>query len=50
MSMTPKATRAQEVPTLATKTGEIEALTAPLTVLVETTAGAVYSVVLPPHA
>lgn len=45
--MTPKATRAREVPTLATKTGEIEALTAPLTVLVETTAGVVDSVIVP---
>ena len=47
MSMTPKATRAQEILTLATKSGEIEALTAPLTVHVETTAGVVDSVVLP---
>lgn len=45
--MTTKIMPAGDVPTLATKKGEIEALTAPLAVPVETTAGIVDSVVVP---
>ncbi|MFQ5763602.1 MAG: helix-turn-helix domain-containing protein [Rhodospirillales bacterium] len=45
--MTVKAMPARDVPTLTTKDGELEALTGPLTVRVETTAGLVDSVVVP---